>query len=58
MAKPGKCEHVWRMIKSDTTLVLWNCNRCHSGPHWAIHECIKCKIKTCGTCSQKVSQKS
>jgi len=54
MAKPGKCEHGFKVIKSDTTLILWNCNMCHSGPHWFIHECSKCKLKACKPCSEKV----
>lgn len=53
MAKPGKCEHTFKVIKSDTTLILWNCNLCHSGPHWWIYECAKCKLKACQTCMQK-----
>lgn len=53
MAKPGKCEHTFKVIKSDTTLILWNCNMCHSGPHWWIYECAKCKLKTCKTCMAK-----
>lgn len=53
MAKPGKCEHTFKVIKSDTTLILWNCNMCHSGPHWWIYECAKCKLKACKTCSAK-----
>jgi hypothetical protein len=53
MAKPGKCEHSFKVIKSDTTLILWNCNMCHSGPHWWIYECAKCKLKACKTCMAK-----
>lgn len=58
MAKPGKCEHGFKVIKSDTTLILWNCNMCHSGPHWFIHECSKCKLKACKPCSEKVRHAS
>ncbi|EGP83916.1 uncharacterized protein MYCGRDRAFT_48452 [Zymoseptoria tritici IPO323] len=56
MAKPGKCEHSFKMIKSDTTLILWNCNMCHLGPHWFIYECAKCKLKTCRTCTAKATK--
>ncbi|KAM0724185.1 hypothetical protein Q7P37_000067 [Cladosporium fusiforme] len=56
MAKPGKCEHTFKVIKSDTTLILWNCNMCHSGPHWWIYECAKCKLKACKTCSAKAGR--
>ncbi|KXL46731.1 hypothetical protein M433DRAFT_65301 [Acidomyces richmondensis BFW] len=54
MAKPGKCDHAFKMIKSDTSLILWNCNMCHSGPHWYILECSKCKLKLCQRCTTKV----
>ncbi|KAF2194303.1 hypothetical protein K469DRAFT_548033 [Zopfia rhizophila CBS 207.26] len=53
MAVPGSCEHNFKMIKSDTTLILWNCNMCHSGPHWYIYECQNCKLKTCRPCTAK-----
>ncbi|CAD0110429.1 unnamed protein product [Aureobasidium uvarum] len=43
MAISGSCEHRFRVIKSDTTLIIWNCSLCHSGPHWFIYECTKCK---------------
>ncbi|KAF2658158.1 hypothetical protein K491DRAFT_593496 [Lophiostoma macrostomum CBS 122681] len=54
MAQPGSCTHQFKMIKSDTNLILWNCNQCHSGPHWYIYECANCKIKTCRPCTAKV----
>ncbi len=41
------CHHSFTMIKSDTTLMLWTCGMCHSGPHWFIFECKYCKLKTC-----------
>ncbi|KAF2503246.1 hypothetical protein BU16DRAFT_448630 [Lophium mytilinum] len=53
MAVPGSCEHSFTMIKSDTTLIIWNCNMCHSGPHWYIFECKHCKLKTCRPCTTK-----
>lgn len=56
MALPGSCTqpmHSFKIIKSDTTLVLWNCNMCHSGPHWYIYQCQYCKLKTCRPCANK-----
>ena len=53
MAVSGSCEHSFKMIKSDTTLILWHCNICHSGPHWYIFECQHCKLKTCRPCTYK-----
>ncbi|KAF2004787.1 hypothetical protein P154DRAFT_543232 [Amniculicola lignicola CBS 123094] len=53
MAVPGSCEHSFKMIKSDTTLLLWQCNICTSGPHWYIYECQNCKLKTCRPCTAK-----
>ena len=50
-AKPGRCDQVFKMM-SETT-VLWNCNLCHSGPHWVIFECQKCKLRTCRPCTAK-----
>ncbi|KAF2122376.1 hypothetical protein BDV96DRAFT_482444 [Lophiotrema nucula] len=53
MAQPANCQHNFKMIKSDTTLIQWNCNMCHSGPHWYIYECSNCKLKTCRPCAAK-----
>ncbi|KAF1811666.1 hypothetical protein P152DRAFT_398824 [Eremomyces bilateralis CBS 781.70] len=53
VAHSASCSHEFVMIKSDTTIVLWNCNLCHSGPHWYIWECTKCKFKACRPCSVK-----
>ncbi|KAF2762318.1 hypothetical protein EJ05DRAFT_205445 [Pseudovirgaria hyperparasitica] len=39
MAASGTCQHSFQVIKSDTTLIVWNCQLCHSGPHWYIYEC-------------------
>jgi hypothetical protein len=49
-----RCKHSFKMIKSDTNLILWNCDQCHSGPHWYIYECSNCTIKTCRPCTAKV----
>ncbi|UQC89694.1 uncharacterized protein CLUP02_15225 [Colletotrichum lupini] len=35
MAVAGPCAHSFKMIKSDSTLIQWTCNLCHSGPHWS-----------------------
>ncbi|KAH7072111.1 hypothetical protein BKA63DRAFT_62823 [Paraphoma chrysanthemicola] len=47
------CQHSWQVIKSDTTLIQWNCHNCHSGPHSFVYECKNCKIKTCQPCTSK-----
>jgi hypothetical protein len=50
---PSTCRHSFRMIKSDTSLLLWNCGMCASGPHWAIFECVFCRLKACRPCTYK-----
>ncbi|KAI1268863.1 hypothetical protein F5Y18DRAFT_169934 [Xylariaceae sp. FL1019] len=46
----ANCAHSFKMLKSDSTLVQWRCNTCHSGPHWWIFECRYCKLHTCRAC--------
>ncbi|KAF1361470.1 hypothetical protein EJ07DRAFT_111530 [Lizonia empirigonia] len=53
MAAPVNCQHSFKVVKSDTTVVVWNCNMCHSGPHSLIYECASCKLKTCRPCASK-----
>ncbi|KAF1940560.1 hypothetical protein EJ02DRAFT_228060 [Clathrospora elynae] len=53
MARPASCEHNFKLIKSDTTLIVWNCNMCHLGPFNFIYECQHCKLKTCRPCAAK-----
>ncbi|KAF2837246.1 hypothetical protein M501DRAFT_995806 [Patellaria atrata CBS 101060] len=53
MAVPGSCTHRFKYIKSDTNLIMWSCNLCHSGPHWTIWECELCRLKTCTPCCNK-----
>ncbi|KAH7128522.1 hypothetical protein B0J11DRAFT_431787 [Dendryphion nanum] len=53
MAQPSNCTHSFNMIKSDTNLIVWNCNMCHSGGHAFIYECSNCKLKTCRPCTSK-----
>ncbi|KAH6629479.1 hypothetical protein C7974DRAFT_376315 [Boeremia exigua] len=43
MAAPVNCQHNFNVVKSDTTVVVWNCNMCHSGPHSHIYECSNCQ---------------
>ncbi|KAJ4988407.1 hypothetical protein SVAN01_06024 [Stagonosporopsis vannaccii] len=43
MAAPVNCQHSFKVVKSDTTVVVWNCNMCHSGPHSLIYECSSCQ---------------
>jgi hypothetical protein len=33
MANPEHCTHSFKILKSDTSLLLWNCGMCNSGPH-------------------------
>ncbi|OAL03025.1 hypothetical protein IQ06DRAFT_292261 [Phaeosphaeriaceae sp. SRC1lsM3a] len=54
MAAPANCTHSFtNVIKSDTTLVQWNCNICHTGPYQIVYECQHCKLKTCRPCASK-----
>ncbi|KAH7204900.1 hypothetical protein BKA60DRAFT_498125 [Fusarium oxysporum] len=46
------CAHQFRIIKSDSTLLQWVCQHCHSGPHWMIWECKYCKLHLCRPCMQ------
>ncbi|KAF2225042.1 hypothetical protein BDZ85DRAFT_194494 [Elsinoe ampelina] len=50
---PPRCPHQWLMKKSDTTLLVWRCQMCHSGPHWYIFECQRCRRKCCRPCTTK-----
>lgn len=45
--------HHFKIIKSDTALVVWMCNRCHSGPFTWIYECDICRVKICRPCAAK-----
>ncbi|EAT79171.2 hypothetical protein SNOG_13287 [Parastagonospora nodorum SN15] len=53
MAAPANCTHSFKVIKSDTTIVSWNCNICHTGPYQSVYECQNCKLKTCRPCAAK-----
>ncbi|PVH99309.1 hypothetical protein DM02DRAFT_436997 [Periconia macrospinosa] len=53
MAAQANCNHSFRTIKSDHSIIQWNCHRCHSGPHSSIYECSSCKIKCCQPCTSK-----
>lgn len=52
MAIQSNCAHSFQVIKSDSTLVVWHCNICHSGPFYLIFECRYCKLHTCRPCTQ------
>ncbi|KAK2052512.1 hypothetical protein LY76DRAFT_335032 [Colletotrichum caudatum] len=52
MAASNVCTHDFRMVKSESTLIQWTCNMCHSGPYWAILEWRYCKLHTCQTCTR------
>ncbi|EMC90856.1 hypothetical protein BAUCODRAFT_80753 [Baudoinia panamericana UAMH 10762] len=53
MAEPSICKHTFTIIKSSTTLLLWRCGQCQSGPHWYIYQCTLCSAKACKRCSEK-----
>ncbi|KAH6868660.1 hypothetical protein BKA58DRAFT_198821 [Alternaria rosae] len=53
MARPASCSHNFKLIKSDTTLVVWNCQLCHTAGFNYIYECDQCKLKTCRPCAAK-----
>jgi hypothetical protein len=53
MAAPANCQHSYKVVKSDTTLIQWTCNRCLSTQHSTIYECQNCKLKTCEKCASK-----
>ncbi|KAK2614388.1 hypothetical protein N8I77_001221 [Diaporthe amygdali] len=46
MAIQSNCAHSFQVIKSDSTLIVWHCNLCHSGPFYIIFECRYCKLHT------------
>ncbi|POS71341.1 hypothetical protein DHEL01_v210264 [Diaporthe helianthi] len=52
MAIQSNCAHSFQVIKSDSTLIVWHCNLCHSGPFYIIYECRYCKLHTCRPCTQ------
>ena len=47
----AKRKHEFKMLKSESMLVLWNCSLCQSGPHWYIYECSICLTKVCRSCT-------
>ncbi|KAH6846246.1 hypothetical protein B0T12DRAFT_358132 [Alternaria alternata] len=53
MARPAGCSHSFKLIKSDTTIVLWNCHLCLAQNLPFIYECERCKLKTCQACAAK-----
>lgn len=60
MSNPPRClaghvHHIFQILKSPYSLLVWNCAMCTSGPHWMIHECTHCKMKVCQGCSFKAN---
>lgn len=47
------CNHRFGLLKSNTILIYWNCQLCHSGPHMFIYQCFLCRRKVCRPCSIK-----
>ncbi|KAK3398245.1 hypothetical protein B0T20DRAFT_353781 [Sordaria brevicollis] len=50
MALANGCAHEFVLIKSESTLIQWTCQLCHTGPLQCIFECRYCKIRTCRPC--------
>ncbi|KAK3337913.1 hypothetical protein B0H65DRAFT_511864 [Neurospora tetraspora] len=46
MALSNGCAHHFVLIKSESSLIQWTCQLCHSGPHYFIYECRYCKMRT------------
>ncbi|KAH0605002.1 uncharacterized protein H6S33_004984, partial [Morchella sextelata] len=47
------CNHDFEMKKSTSTLMLWRCHLCYSGPHYAIWQCKYCDLVICEPCKNK-----
>lgn len=47
------CDHRFGLLKSNTILIFWNCQMCHSGPHMFIYQCLLCRRKVCRQCTTK-----
>ncbi|KAH7112248.1 hypothetical protein B0J13DRAFT_461486 [Dactylonectria estremocensis] len=49
------CGHVFRLIKSDTSLVCWTCQKCRAGPAWMTFSCVLCNLHLCRGCVSAAS---
>lgn len=47
------CNHRFGLLKSNTVLIFWICQLCHSGPHMHIFQCFLCRRKVCRGCTSK-----
>jgi hypothetical protein len=45
--------HSFELIKSENTLLPWDCSICYSVPLWHIFQSIYCKEKRCRPCTEK-----
>jgi hypothetical protein len=52
MAIQSDYAHSFQVIKSDSTLIMWHCNLCHSGPFSIIFDCRYWKLHSCHPCMQ------
>ena len=50
-SRPTECKHQWVSTKAPNGVLTWNCQRCHSGPHWLIQRCRNCEAKYCARCT-------
>ncbi|KAH6632457.1 hypothetical protein F5144DRAFT_574124 [Chaetomium tenue] len=47
------CVHLFRMVKSENTLMQWTCRDCQLGPSWVIWTCQYCQAHVCRGCKEK-----
>jgi hypothetical protein len=52
MANAANCNHEWRILKSENSLVQWMCTICLRGPMWVVFECIHCTLHMCPLCAR------
>ena len=49
-----QCQHTWVVIKSETTLVTFNCQACsYARGMWWIYRCTRCGAQRCARCTGK-----
>jgi hypothetical protein len=50
------CDHRFRLLKSESTNVQWNCSVCYSGPNWVSFKCLECTLELCRACWGKLER--
>ncbi|KAH6852586.1 hypothetical protein B0T12DRAFT_485051 [Alternaria alternata] len=53
IAHPALCSHSFKLRKSDTAMVLWNCHLCLAQNLPFVYECERCKLQKCQACTAK-----